>query len=97
MTGTTWAPAPVRLAPVQAPSAELIEAVEAIFAEQRVGVRFEDGFKLYVYTAPASVHVGSLVLVPANKFKPHPSIATVVTLTPPPYRGPVKAVLEVLS
>lgn len=95
--GTTWAPPPVKVAPVPVADADLISAVEAIFTERRVGVRFDGGFKTYVYSAPSSVHVNSLVLVPGSSFKPEPHIATVVTLNPPKYRGPVKAVLEVLS
>lgn len=87
----------MKVAPVPVADANLINAVEEIFSARRVGVRFEYGFRTYVYLAPASAHVDSLVLVPANRFKAEPSIATVVTLNPPKYRGPVQSVLEVLS
>jgi hypothetical protein len=65
--------------------------------EVRVGVVFEGGRKVYVYTAPATAHVGSLVVTPGNAYRPEPTVATVSTLDPPAFLGPVKSVLEVLS
>lgn len=38
-----------------------------------------------------------LVVVPSSRFNPDPKIADVVTLDPPPYHGPVKRVIAVLS
>jgi hypothetical protein len=74
----------------------LIQAIESAF-EVRVGVVFEGGRKVYVYTAPATAHVGSLVVTPGNAYRPEPTVATVSTLDPPAFLGPVKSVLEVLS
>lgn len=89
-------PQPVTV-PDLTPDAALIEEIESAFEDIRVGVAFDSSRRVYVYTAPPITHVHSIVIVPANSFCPDPQIATVVTLDPPPYRGPVKRVLAVLS
>jgi hypothetical protein len=74
-------------------------AVDEVFQVGRIGVQFPDSpaGKVYVYEGLPGVAVDSLVLVPANAFRPTPSEAICVTLDPPPYNGPVKQILAVLS
>lgn len=89
-------PQPVTV-PEMTPDAALIEQIEAAFEDIRVGVAFDPHGKVYVYTAPPSVHVGSIVIVPGNSYNPDPQTADVVTLDPPPWHGPIKRVLAVLT
>lgn len=72
--------------------------VEYSFEDEdiRVGVKFSSP-RVYTYLAPLIVHVNSIVVVPGSWFDPDPQTAEVVTLDPPPYNGPIKRVLAVLS
>ena len=92
----SWEPTPVKTITPTEVDPLLVAAIEAAF-EVRVGVVFDGGRRLYVYNAPATAHIGSLVLTPANAYRPEPTIATVATLDPPAFNGPVKSVLQVLS
>lgn len=89
-------PQPVTV-PDLTPDASLIEQIKSAFEDIRVGVAFDGGRKIYVYTAPPIAHVDSIVIVPANSFCLTPQTASVVTLDPPPYHGPIKRVLAVLT
>lgn len=91
----TVVPQPVTL-PNLLPDAALIEQIESAFEDIRVGVTF-DTPRVYVYSAPPVAHVDSIVIVPPNWYCTEPQTATVVTLDPPPYNGPIKRVLAVLS
>lgn len=84
------------LMPSMSPDALIAAAVEDAFEDVRIGVSFGTR-RIYTYTSPPLVHVGSVVIVPPSHFNPDPQVADVVTLDPPPYHGPVKRVLAVLS
>lgn len=93
----TTDPLPAAPPPALDPDAALVAEVESAFEDIRVGVVFDGTRKVYVYTAPPIAHVHSIVIVPPNAYCPTPQTAVVATLDPPPYSGPVKRVLAVLS
>jgi len=85
------------LLPLQSPDAILVGLeVDAALEDIRIGVSFGTR-KIYCYLCQPLVHVGSLVIVPPSWFDPDPQVADVVTLDPPPYHGPIKHVLGVIS
>lgn len=85
------------LAPDATADALLALAVDAAFEDIRVGVQFDPRGKVYAYIAPPTAHVGSIVIVPGNRYNPDPQTVDVVTLDPPPYNGPLARVLAVLT
>lgn len=88
----------VPILPEMSPDAILLGlAVDQAMEEDiRVGVSFGTR-RVYAYLSPPLVHVGSIVIVPPSIMSADPQTADVVTLTPPPYAGPLKRVIAVLS
>lgn len=76
---------------------QILEFFENEESDVVVGVQFDPRGKIYAYLAPKKAHVGSMVLVPGNWYCPDPQLTEVVTMEPPPYTGPLKRVLQVLS
>jgi hypothetical protein len=88
----------VPILPEMSPDAILLGLAvdEAMESDIRIGVSFGTR-RVYCYLSPPLVHVGSIVVVPPSIMSADPQTADVVTLDPPPYAGPVKRVLAVLS
>jgi len=88
----------VPILPNMSPDAILLGlAVDAAMEEDiRIGVSFGTR-KIYAYLSPPLVHVGSIVIVPANIMSADPQTADVVTLEPPYYPGALRRILAVLS
>lgn len=54
-------------------------------------------YRSYSYESDLPVAVGDVVRVPGNWHKPESQLATVVTLSPELYDGPVSRILEVVE
>lgn len=78
--------------------ADIVSMISSAQANFYIGVVFVPGGKVYTYICPMDVHVGSVVLVPGNSYKPQPQAVDVVTLNPHiPPGVPIKRVIAVVS